>query len=397
MPKITKRLVESIKPTDGDIVRWDSELRGYGVRVKPSGVRSYIIQFRNRQGRSRRYTIGQHGPLTAEEARGQARHLLGAVERGGDPAADCHADRKAETLADFAERYMTEHAPGRKKPSSIATDRINLRCHILPALGHLPVPAITSAYVARMYHRMRATPGAANRTLALVSHMMNVAEKEGLRLQSSNPCVGVEKFKLRKRERYLSAAELSRLGDVLSEAERIRTEQPSVITAVRLLLLTGCRLSEILSLRWTQVDFDYACLRLADSKTGAKEVHLNAPALEILAKIERVDANPYVIAGAKPGAHLVNLRRPWLRLRKRADLNDVRIHDLRHSFASVAVGLGEGLPIVGKLLGHTQYRTTQRYAHISVDPAKAATERVGAAIAGMMGNRTGQVVPLRKR
>ena len=207
----------------------------------------------------------------------------------------------------------------------------------------------------------------------------------------------VSKFKLRKRERYLSAAELSRLGDVLSEAERIRTEQPSVITAVRLLLLTGCRLSEILSLRWTQVDFDYACLRLADSKTGAKEVHLNAPALEILAKFERVDANPYVIAGAKPGAHLVNLRRPWLRLRKRADLNDVRIHDLRHSFASVAVGLGEGLPIVGKLLGHTQYRTTQRYAHISVDPAKAATERVGAAIAGMMGNRTGQVVPLRKR
>jgi integrase len=397
MPKITKRSVESIPITDRDVLRWDTELRGFGVRVKPSGIRSYLVQYRNQHGRSRRLTIGTHGRLTAEEARAEARKLLADVARGCDPAEDRKALRTALTMVEFSERYMTEYAEGKKKPGTLETDRINLRCHILPALGNLPVASVTKSDVIRLHQSMKDKPGAANRTIQLVSHMLNVAEKWGQRPDGSNPCRHVEKFKERKRERYLSATELLRLGEVLAEAERTRTELPGAIAAIRLLILTGCRRGEILTLRWEYVNFENECLRLPDSKTGARVVHLNAPALELLSTIERQDDNPHVIAGRKPGAHLVNLKKPWQRIRKQAGLEDVRLHDIRHSFASVAVGLGESLYMTGKLLGHSQAQTTQRYAHLADDPVKAATERVGSAIAGMMAGKAGEVVPIKGR
>lgn len=397
MPRITKRLVEGIKPADRDLLQWDSELRGFGVRVKPSGVRSYLVQYRNQHGRSRRLTIGTHGRLTAEEARTEARKLLADVARGCDPAEDRKTRRNALTLSDFAERYMNEYAEGKKKPGTLETDRINLRCHILPTLGNLPVASITKSDVVRLHQSMKATPGAANRTIQLVSHMLNVAEKWGQRPDGSNPCRHVEKFKEQKRERYLSASELLRLGKVLAEAERTRTELPGAIAAIRLLIFTGCRRGEILSLRWDYVDFENEFLRLPHTKTGARIVHLNAPALEVLSTIECQDGNPFVIVGAKAGAHLVNLKKSWQRIRREADLQDVRLHDLRHSFASVAVGLGESLHMTGKLLGHSQAQTTQRYAHLADDPVKAATERVGAAILGMMAGTAGEMVPLKDR
>jgi integrase len=244
---------------------------------------------------------------------------------------------------------------------------------------------------------VRGGGGAANRVLALLSKMMNLAEKWGLRPDGSNPCRHVDKYGETKRERFLSADELARLGDVLAEAERTATELPGAIAAVRLLALTGCRVSEIVTLRWQDVDLAAACLRLPDSKTGAKTVHLNAPALAVLAAIERDPGSPWVIRGGKPGARLINLQKPWRRIRANAGLENVRLHDLRHSHASVAVGLGEGLPMIGKLLGHSTVATTARYAHLAADPVKAATERVGAAIAGMMARRPGEVVPLSKR
>ena len=201
MPKITKRLVESIPIADRDVLRWDTELRGFGVRVKPSGIRSYMVQYRNQHGRSRRLTIGTHGRLTAEEARAEARKLLADVARGCDPAEDRKALRTALTMAEFAERYMTEYAEGKKKPRTLETDRSNLRCHILPALGNLPVASVTKNDVIRLHQSMKDKPGAANRTIQLVSHMLNVAEKWGQRPDGSNPCRHVEKFKERKRER----------------------------------------------------------------------------------------------------------------------------------------------------------------------------------------------------
>ena len=399
MPKITKRLVESLHPADRDTFVWDEELRGFGVRIKPSGVKSYLVQYRNKHGRSRRLTLGTHGPLTAEKARELARTRLGERDAGNDPAEDRKAERKAPTVRDFAERYLAHHAEAKKKARSVTEDRRLLDRHILPALGSRKLADVNRADVVHLHHGMAATRYQANRVLALLSKMMNLAERWGLRPDGSNPCRHVEKYREEKRERFLSAAELARLGDVLAEAERTRTESPSVVAAVRLLVLTGCRLHEILSLRWEYVDFEGACLRLPDSKTGRKTVHLNAPALAVLGAVEREDCNPWVIPGQRAGAHLVNLEKPWRRIRAAADIEDVRLHDLRHSFASVAVGLGEGLPMIGKLLGHTQTQTTARYAHLAADPVKQATERVGAALAAMMeGSRAeddATVIPLR--
>lgn len=185
-------------------------------------------------------------------------------------------------------------------------------------------------------------------------------------------------------ERFLSVDELARLGDALQEAERTKTELPSAIVAIRLLLLTGCRFSEIVTLRWDEVDLERKCLRLSDSKTGAKTVHLSEPAIEALESVDRQPGGPFVIAGAKPGSHLVNLRKPWCRIRAMAGLDDVRIHDLRHSFASVAVAGGLSLPMIGALLGHSQPATTQRYAHLAADPLRQATNLVGTRIVSSM-------------
>ena len=217
-----------------------------------------------------------------------------------------------------------------------------------------------------------------------MSKMLNLAERWGLRPDGSNPCRHVEKYAERKIERFLSAEELARLGEALLEAERTQTELPSVVAAIRLLLLTGCRFSEIITLRWDEVDLERKCLRLRDSKTGAKTVHLSEPAIEVLQSVDREPGNPFVIVGAKPGSHLVNLRKPWCRIRASAGLDDVRIHDLRHSFASVAVAGGLSLPMIGALLGHSQPATTQRYAHLAGDPLRQATNLIGGRIATAM-------------
>ncbi len=397
MPKITKRLVETLKPADRDVFAWDDELRGFGVRVKPSAARSYVVQYRNAQGRSRRLTVGNHGRLTAEEARKEARLLLAEVERGGDPTETRDATRKAPTMAELCDRYLAHHADTRKKAKSVYGDNRMIERFVRPALGTRKVADVTRADVTKMHHGLRGTPYQANRVLALLSKMMNLAERWGLRPDGTNPCRHVEKFKEQKRDRFLSAEELGRLAGVLAEAERTATELPGVIAAIRLLVLTGCRLSEILTLRWEHVDFQTASLRLPDSKTGAKLVHLNAPALAILASMTPEDGSGWAIPGRDGKSHLVNLEKPWRRIRAKAGLDDVRLHDLRHSFASVAVGLGEGLPMIGKLLGHTQTQTTARYAHLAADPVKAATERVGAALAGMMSGNGAEIVELPQR
>ena len=195
-------------------------------------------------------------------------------------------------------------------------------------------------------------------------------------------------------ERFLATEELARLGAVLSEAERTATELPSVIAAIRLLIFTGARLGEILSLQWRDVDFERACLRLPESKTGAKVIHLNAPAMEVLNGLAREEGNPWVIAGRLPGKPLVNLRRPWHRIREAAGLEDVRLHDLRHSFASVGVTSGLSLPMIGALLGHAQPATTARYAHLAADPLKQAADLIGDRIAAAMKGGSGEVVEL---
>jgi integrase len=242
------------------------------------------------------------------------------------------------------------------------------------------VTDITRADVIKLHHTSRAAPYQGNRVIAVLSKMFNLAEKWGLRPDGSNPCRHIERFAERHRERMLSAAELGRLGDALAAY----SGSPYSVAAIKLLVFTGARLGEVLGLEWDWIDIERGEARLPDSKTGAKTLHLPPPALAVLADLPRLDGNPYVIVGKRKGASLVNLEKPWRAIRKSAGLDDVRLHDLRHAFASVAASSGMGLPIIGKMLGHTQPATTARYAHLASDPVKAAAAAVAGKIAAAM-------------
>ena len=376
MAKLTKRLVDSLAAEGGDLVVWDAELPGFGVRVKPSGVKSFCIQYRNEQGRSRRVTIGRYGRMTVDEARKEARQKLAKVDRGADPAQEKQAARTDITMKELSNRYMEEYALLHKKPLSVAADERSLRLVILPALGHLPVKGITRADVAKMMHAHKNEPVKANRAFALLSKALNLAETWGIRPDASNPCRHVKKFPERPKQRFLSEDELSRLGKVLKDCEQEGNELPSVITAIRLLLFTGCRRQEILELKWEYVDFERECIFFADSKTGFKAVPLGNAALEVLANTPRAAGNPYVCPGIKPMRPLVGLQRAWARIRTKAGLDDVRLHDLRHTFGATGAGAGQSLHILGKILGHSQAKTTSRYAHLAQTPQKKAVDSI---------------------
>jgi integrase len=383
---LTKEVVEAVKPGNRDIIVWDADLTGFGLKVTPRERRSYFFYYRTRGGRERRPVIGRHGDLTCDKARKIAKAWSDEVAAGGDPSGDRQAERQADTFAAFAKRYMEDIAPETKRPSSIVTDKLNLKNHLLPALGTMKVADITTGDVKKLRRRMEKTPTGFNRTLALLSHMMNTAEDDEFKLRAplSNPCRRVKKYTEKVRTRYLSPDELARLGDALADAEHTRTVAPAAIAAIRLLMFTGARRAEILTLRWEHVDRDARRLRLPDSKTGAKEIYLPSPALEVLDNIERREDSPWVINGKVPSVHLEGLRKPWARICRAAGLDDLRVHDLRHSFASVGVASDLTLLIIGKLLGHKQARTSERYAHLADDPAQAAAEKVGKAIDAAM-------------
>lgn len=382
MPKLTKRVIEGLQPTASPRLYFDDELARFAVRVMATGVKSYVVQYRS-DGRTRRFTFGKVGVLTPEEARDQARQLLAAVDRGEDPAQARLERRAAATMADLCQRYLDQHVAVRCKPTTSAGYRRTVQLFIIPALGVMKVADVERRHVADLHHRLRRTPYQANQAVAVLSKMFNLAELWGMRPDGSNPCRHVSKYREIKRERFLSAAEMGALGTALSEAEADGSETISAIAAFRLLILTGCRLGEIQTLKWDYIQGDF--IALPDSKSGAKRVMLGQAALLVLSRLPRDPENPYVITGKLPGAFLTDLQHPWRRIRARAGLNDVRIHDLRHSFASSAVGMGESLPMIGKLLGHTQVQTTARYAHLAHDPLKSANERISAEISRAMG------------
>ena len=382
--KITKRTVEAIPRGPRDTVLWDTELKGFGCKITPQGKRAYFVYYRTEGGTQRRPFIGEHGTVTAEQARDIARQWLAKVAAGDDPSKNRQDLKSAPTVAEVCDRFLKEHVARRNKDKTIHDYERLIKLHIKPDLGAHKIHEISRTHVLAFHHKLRATPYQANRALAVVSKIMNLAEKWGYRQDGSNPCRHVEKYVEQKRERYLNREELSRLGTTLREIEKENTESAYVVAAILLLIATGCRLSEILTLEWKHVDQDGGYFRLPDSKTGAKLVPLNSMALGIMSMLVQQPDNPYVIVGRNAGDHLVNLEKPWRRIRKRADLNDVRLHDLRHTFASVGAGLGEGLPIIGKLLGHTQSQTTQRYAHLDSDPLAKASERIGSVLSETM-------------
>jgi integrase len=377
MPKITKRLIDAIDPETKDVIIRDSELKGFICKITPKGRKVYMLYYRTKDGRERKPAIGVHGSISCEQARNIALLWLSEVAKGNDPSLQKQLEKTHLTVADLAKRYLGEYAEVYKKHISIKNDRSFLKHHILPAIGNTKLNSLTSKDISSLHYSLRNKPITANRCVALLSKMLNLAEKWGLRNDAGLLCKHVDKYPENKREKFLSNAEIEQLFTALKTVEQNQTESPYVIAAIRLLLLTGCRFSEIITLKWEYIDFTNHRINFPDSKTGKKSTYVSPYVIEILSNLERKSDNPYVIQGSIEGNHLVNLRKPWYRIRKLAGLEEVRIHDLRHSFASIGAASGLSLPIIGALFGHLQVSTTARYAHLLGDPLKDAANVIG--------------------
>jgi integrase len=379
MPKINKRFVDLISITDKDQVYWDDELKGFGIRIRVSGRKYYIVQTRY-NGRQRKYTIGPHGPITCDQARTKALEVLSLLKSGKDPIEDNAKLRRSLTMKQLGEKFLTEYVPLHCKLSTQKEYKRNVELFINPSIGRKKVLEIVRKDIMKLHMEHAHIPYQANRTLGVLSKMFNLAEIWEMRPDYTNPCLHVKKYKEVNRERFLSSEEYKRLGEALLNSEATGSETVSAINAIWLLMMTGCRLGEIQTLKWEYIDFETSEFRLPDSKTGAKVVQVGSAVIERLSKINRKDYNPYVIIGKKLGAYLSDLQHPWRRIRAIANLDDVRLHDLRHSYASSGLLVGEGLTVIGKLLGHSQMQTTERYAHLANDPIKSAAEKISARI-----------------
>ncbi len=427
---LTKAVVDAAKPRRrpkkaearyvADRMIWDTKLKGFGLQVKPSGHKSYVYQYRNAAGRVRRKILGAHGELTPADARKAAKLEAGDVAKGLDPVEEVKSKRREGTVAELAERFLAEHVGEKRKPATARAYLQTLRPMVphlaerkgsrkpkdpdarkrveaaVRRLGQRKVKDVTRADVARLHSLMKGTPYLANRTVAVLSKMFKMAERWGLRDDHTNPCTHVEKYREKGRERALDGEELARLGQALTKGESSGRLEASTAAAIRLLLFTGCRLNEILTLKWEHVDIERAVIALPDAKGGARAVLLSAPALEVLAALPK--DHSYVIPGKKDGASRNDgLKRPWRWLVEQAKLRGVRIHDLRHTHGSTAGGANLSVLMIAKLLGHKQASTAERYIHPGDDPLRSAAELVSGEIAAALnGQAKGEVTPLRR-
>lgn len=420
--RITKRAMLSAKPKSSEFTIWDDAVSGFGVRIRPSGNKSYVVVYRAGFGRgspTRRYTIGKIDKISPELARARAKAILGSVAHGLDPATDKADERCMPAIAELADRFIEEHVVAKRKSQTVKLYRDVLSRVVKPAFGTTKADKLSRQQVAKLHSSLAKTPFQANRVLAIIASMYSFAQRAGVVPEFFNPTRHVEKFKEHRRERFLTGAELERLGQAIREAETAgfawsinQTQKPSkhlakrehrftkvdqsAIAAIRLLLFTGCRLREILHLRWENIDAERGMVFLPDSKSGRKTIVLNAPALTVLNSLPVL--GPFVIPSGRPNIPKHDLKRPWAAIIKRAGLEGLRLHDLRHTYASVGAGGGLGLPIIGRLLGHTQPATTARYAHLDSDPLRQATEAIGNRIASALdGKEKATVVQLRRR
>ena len=364
---------------------WDSKVKGFGVRRQRRAA-VFVLKYRDGNGRQRFITIGRHGSLwTPEAARTAARQHL-AIQTGHHSNPDLSI---SPTLAEFSKGYLERYATLHKKPRSVAEDRRNLELHILPVLGARRLAEITSADIAQFHAIRGKCPSNANRCLALLSHIFSIGAKWGALPAGTNPCRGIKRFRERVCERFLSADEVVRLGRALANADSTDhndSEDWRPVSILRLLVYTGARLSEILTLEWGWIHWEGSFARLPDSKTGTKTVPLPQPALEVLRRVSEQHGRPskFVFPGKRSGTYFTGIQKPWQRIRQKAGLPDVRIHDLRHCFASTAVAHGESLYLVGAVLGHRATSTTQRYAHLAMQPILDAANRTSCRLAALM-------------
>jgi integrase len=413
--KLTKRSVDALFPRQKQYIEYDTELKGFGVAIYPSGIKSWVCEYRPHGGgrgtAKKRVTLGKVTQLPPEQARKTAADMLAAVRLGGDPALEKAERRASVTVGQLIDFFDAQYVGPMLKPGTAVSHRIALE-ELRRAHGVLKATALTRSHVATLHFRMADRPYAANRAAAVWSKAFAWAAARGIIPEEHNPVKGLKKYREQGRERFLTVDELGRLGVALAEGEtvglpyevdntkpnakhapkadkrRVKLD-PYAVAALRLLLLTGARLREILHAKWEQVDVGRGVIFLADSKTGKKPIYLSAAAQAVLAVLPRLEANPYVIAGARDGAPRSDLKKPWAALTRAANLKGLRIHDLRHSFASFGAGASLGLPIIGKLLGHSQAATTHRYAHLDADPMRRAVETIGATISAAMDGKSG--------
>lgn len=379
--RITLSVVKAMQP--GEVVQ-DDELKGFGVRRQREAI-SYFIRKRVK-GKLKRITIGQHGsPWTPEKARKRAAALLQDIAAGGDPVAKRRADMaRGRPFGELADEFLKTHGKT-VKSSTYAVYESLVRKQLKPQFDKRPMDSLTKADILKFHAAWAHKARTANHAVSALSKIFAWAMETGRLPEGANPCHGLKRFREVKRQRFLTMAELETLGNVMQEMEREGTLSLYVAAAIRLLMLTGARLREILTLEWDFVDLERELLFLPDSKTGEKVITLNSQAAALLKELPRLANNPYVLPGQRHGQHLINIRKPWLDICKKAKVRNVRIHDLRHSFASVAGASGGTLPLIGKLLGHSQAQTTSRYVHVAGNPVTELAESTGRTIATALG------------
>ncbi len=416
--KLTKRTIADIEPDPlRDLFLWDDEVRGFGLRVKSSGVRSFIVQYRNASSISRRITIGKAGVLTVEEARNLAKRALADVIKGGDPAAKRSEDRRAMTVRHLCHAYLEAADKGLilgkrgqpKRASTLYVDRGRITRHILPLLGHRLVRDLGPPDIVRFMRAVAAGKtaadvktgvrgraiveggrGTATRTVGLLGGILSFAVSEGV--IATNPARGIKRPADQRREVRLSPEQYALLGQVLAKAGG---ENPIAIVTVKLLALTGCRRGEIERLRWAEVDLPGHCLRLANSKEGRSIRPLGRAAVELISTLHQ--ESQFVLSG-RPGTHFSGLPKAWRRIMAKTALADLTPHGLRHAYASTASDLGYAEPTIAALLGHATHTTTSRYIHhldaALISAADTVSDRIAAALAGRID--TADVVQLRR-
>ena len=393
--KFTKRSVDAIEAAGKRQVFFDSELTGFALRVSPNGRKVFYYSYRPGKGRGvekKWVMIGAFPVWSVDQARNEAKNIAAKVQQGEDPAQTLREDKSALLIKDALSRFLEDHA-AKLKPKSAELYCCLSDKYLIPATGQIKVKDVARIHIAKLHKEMAGKPYMANRMLQMASVFFNWCEDNGLRERASNPCKRIKRYEEQLRKIFMSETELSILGDALTKLETAQWSNPLIAAAIRLLLLTGARRSEILSLRWEYIDMERGIATLPDSKTGFKVLQLSPPALAVLESLPSF--GEWVFPADSASGHMMSLQKPWAMLLRESGLSGWRVHDLRHAFASMMVNSGASLPIVGKILGHNNVSTTARYAHLEQNPARRAAEEAASKIAKALERKAGspKVIP----